>query len=626
MSSSTSLLDAEARLREGGGPHPPGAGTRHGGALYTAERALLVAALAAMASIPILEMLLRSTLGIGIPGASALTQHLTLVVGMAGAALAAREGRLLAISGLHAMLRGTSGKAARVISSAVTSAVAAALCVAAVQFVLSEREFGGDLIPGLPIWVVLLFLPAGFALIGLRMVLRAAPEWGGRALTLVLAVACVAATLYLPLPRDAVVTAGLVVLAGAIVLGAPVFVALGGAAVLLFWGAELPTASLSLDHYRLVVNPSLPAIPLFTMAGYFLAESGAPQRLVRVFDALFGRFRGGAAAVTVFAGAFFTAFTGASGITILALGGLLMPLLRGVGHSERSALGLVTSSGSLGVLLPPSLPLILYAVVAKVPMQELFLAAVLPGMTMALLLLLWGRRTAGRQPRAAGRFDAGAAKRAIAAAKWELLLPVVAFTALFGGFATPVEASAITALYAFFITTFVHRDLKLSRDVPRVVAESGLLVGGVLLILGVALGFTNYLVDAQIPDRAIEWATGTLESRIAFLIALNVFLLLVGCVMDIFSAIVVVVPIIVPVAAAFDVDPVHLGIIFLANMELGYLTPLVGMNVFFASYRFGKPVLEVCRAVLPFLGVLAIGVLVVTYVPALTTTLHSLIR
>jgi tripartite ATP-independent transporter DctM subunit len=619
----TSLLDAEARLRAGGGAHPQRA---DGGPLRTAERGLLVAALVAMGAIPVLEMLLRGTLGIGIPGSAALTQHLTLVVGMAGAALAAREGRLLAISGLHALLQGAVGGAARLASSAVTSAVAAALCAAAVQFVLSEREVGRDLIPGLPVWGVQLFLPAGFGLIALRMLWRAAPGWGGRALALAIAAVLLAAVQVLPLPRDAIVTAGLLTLGLAIVLGAPVFVALGGAALLLFWGAELPTVSLSLDHYRLVVNPSLPAIPLFTLAGYFLAESGAPQRLVRVFDALFGRFRGGAAAVTVFAGAFFTAFTGASGITILALGGLLMPLLRGVGHSERSALGLVTSSGSLGVLLPPSLPLILYAVVAKVPMQELFVAALLPGLTMILLLLVWGRHTAGRPAGRARSFDAREAGRAMVAAKWELLLPVVAFAALFGGFATPVEAAAITALYAFVITTFVHRDLELIRDVPRVVAECGLLVGGVLLILGVALGFTNYLVDAQIPDRAIEWATATLESRAAFLIALNVFLLLVGCVMDIFSAIVVVVPIIVPVAAAFGVDPVHLGSIFLANMELGYLTPLVGMNVFFASYRFGKPVLEVCRAVLPFLGVLLIGVLVVTYVPALTTALQVLSR
>ena len=590
--------------------------------LHRCEDALLTAALAAMALIPLAEMLLRSTLRIGIPASTALTQHLTLVVGMAGAALAARENRLLAISGLHALLGGT-GNIARVLSGAVTVAVAGALCLAAWQFVASEREVGRHLVGQLPVWAVQAFLPLGFGLVALRAAWHAAPHWSGRIAALALAAVLVAAVLYVPLPREARVTTGLIGLAAAIVLGAPVFVALGGAALLLFWGAELPTVSLSLDHYRLVVNPSLPAIPLFTLAGYLLAESAAPQRLVRVFDALFGRFRGGAAAVTVLAGAFFTAFTGASGITILALGGLLMPLLRGVGHSERSALGLVTSSGSLGVLLPPSLPLILYAIVAKVPMHELFLAALLPGITMALLLLLWGRHTAGPARPASKTLDLREAGRALAAAKWELLLPVVAFTALFGGFATPVEAAALTALYALFVVTVAHRDLKPVRDVPRVVVECGLLIGGVLLILGVALGFTNYLVDAQIPDRAIDWATATLQSRVAFLIALNLFLLAVGCVMDIFSAIVVVVPIIVPVAAAFGIEPVHLGIIFLANMELGYLTPLVGMNVFFASYRFGKPVLEVCRAVLPFLAVLLAGVLVVTYVPWLSTALQS---
>jgi tripartite ATP-independent transporter DctM subunit len=587
-----------------------------------AENALLALALAAMALIPILEMGLRGALSRGIPGATALTQHLTLVIGMVGAAIAAREGRLLAISGLHALLSGRATRFARIASGAVTAAVAGALGWAAFQFMLSEREAGKQLIAGLPVWWVQAFLPLGFGLIAARSVLGGARDLHGQAVTLVTAIALALAVAYLPLPHGSVVTGGLLVLLAAIVLGAPVFVALGGAALLLFWGEDLPTVSLSVDHYRLVVNPSLPAIPLFTLAGYFLAESGAPRRLVRVFDALLGRFRGGAAAVTVFAGAFFTAFTGASGITVLALGGLLMPLLRGVGHSERSALGLVTSSGSLGVLLPPSLPLILYAIVAKQPIQEMFLGALLPGLTMALLLLLWGRHTAGggRQRR---HFDAAELRSALWDAKWELGLPLVAFAALFGGFATPVEAAALTALYAFFVATLVHRDLRLKRDVPRVMTECGLLVGGVLLILGVALGFTNYLVDAQIPDRAIEWAQGTLQSRLAFLLALNAFLLAVGCVMDIFSAIVVVVPIIVPVALAFGVDPVHLGIVFLANMELGYLTPLVGMNVFFASYRFGKPVLEVCRAVLPFLAVLLVGVLLVTYVPWLTSALRS---
>ncbi|PWT72314.1 MAG: C4-dicarboxylate ABC transporter permease [Proteobacteria bacterium] len=588
----------------------------------TAENAVLSLALAAMALLPLAEMALRSTLNAGIPGAASLTQHLTLVVGMMGAAIAAREGRLLAISGLQAALVHRAGQFARLLSGAVAAAVAGALCYAASQFVQSEHEAGRQLIHGLPVWVVQSFLPLGFGLITVRLWWRAGETTLSRLAAAILIAVLIVALLLMPLPRDAIVWIGIGVLALAIALGAPVFVALGGTALLLFWGAELPIASLSLDHYRLVVNPSLPAIPLFTLAGYFLAESKAPQRLVRVFDALLGGFRGGAAAVTVLTGAFFTAFTGASGITILALGGLLMPLLKGSGHSERSSLGLVTSSGSLGVLLPPSLPLILYAVVAKVPMHQMFLGAVLPGLTMAMLLLLWGRQTAAKGPRNAARFDWREAASAIGAAKWELALPLVAFAALFGGFATPVEAAALTALYAFVITVLVHRDLGVRRDVPRVMTECGLLVGGVLLILGVALGFTNYLVDAQVPDRTIEWATGTLHSRWAFLAGLNVFLLLVGCVMDIFSAIVVVVPIIVPVAAAFGVDPVHLGIVFLANMELGYLTPLVGMNVFFASYRFGKPVLEVCRAVLPFLAVLLVGVLIITYIPGLTSVLR----
>jgi tripartite ATP-independent transporter DctM subunit len=589
--------------------------------LLGTEDVLLSIALGAMAIVPLAEVAMRATLHRGIPGAASLVQHLTLVVGMVGAAIAARENRLLAVAGLHAFLKGSHAATARVLSGAVTAAVAGGLCWAAVQFVASERDVGKQLIHGLPVWVIQAFLPLGFALIAARVLWNTSRRWSGRLLALSLFALSIVLLLYLPVARETLVWSGLLTLVAAIVLGAPIFVALGGAALLLFWGAQLPTASLSLDHYRLVVNPSLPAIPLFTLAGYFLAESGAPRRLVRVFDALLGGLRGGAAAVTVLAGAFFTAFTGASGITILALGGLLIPLLKGVGHSERSALGLVTSSGSLGVLLPPSLPLILYAVVAKVPMHDMFLGAILPGLTMAVLLLFWGRHTAGSGHPRARRFDVREARVAIIDAKWELLLPAVAFFALFSGLATPVEAAAVTALYAFVVEALVHRDLHWRRDVPRVMAEAGLLVGGVLLILGVALGFTNYLVDAQIPDHAIDWAKATLHSPWAFLAALNVFLLLVGCVMDIFSAIVVVVPIMIPVATAFGIDPVHVGIVFLANMELGYLTPLVGMNIFFASYRFGKPVLEVCRAVLPFLLVLLIGVLLITYLPWLTTAL-----
>jgi tripartite ATP-independent transporter DctM subunit len=376
----------------------------------------------------------------------------------------------------------------------------------------------------------------------------------------------------------------------------------------------------------MTVNPSLPAIPLFTLAGYFLAEGGASSRLVRVFRALVGNVRGGPAILTALICAFFTSFTGASGVTILALGGLLMPVLLSARYSQRNAIGLLTGAGSLGLMFPPALPLILYAVVAttigsNVTLKQMFLAGLVPGAVLVVLTSCWGvfqapRASAERRP-----FDPRELGRAAWIAKWELLLPVVSLVALFGGFATPVEAAAVTALYAFLIETLVYRDLKIRSRVPAVMAECGLLVGGVLLILGVAMGFTNYLVDAQIPDRAVEWVQGSIESRWVFLLTLNAFLLIVGCLMDIFSAIVVVVPLIVPVATAFGIDPVHLGIIFLANMELGYLTPPVGMNLFLSAYRFNKTVPEVIRAVIPMFLVLLLGVLLITYVPALSTTL-----
>jgi len=277
-------------------------------------------------------------------------------------------------------------------------------------------------------------------------------------------------------------------------------------------------------------------------------------------------------------------------------------------------------------MLPPGLPLVLYAIVAKISIEEMFLAGLLPGLLMVALIGAWGLRQAPRVATTDRAFDWREARSALLAAKWELLLPPIAFFGLFGGFATPVEAAALTAVYAFVVEVFIYRDLSLRRDVPRVMAECGLLVGGVLLILGVALGFTNYLVDARIPDRAVDWVTGALESRWTFLLALNLFLLLAGCLLDIFSATVVLVPLIVPLGLAFGVEPIHLGIIFLANMELGYLTPPVGMNLFFTAYRFGKPLPEVFRAVLAPIAVLAAAVLLITVFPALSMALPGLIR
>jgi tripartite ATP-independent transporter DctM subunit len=309
-------------------------------------------------------------------------------------------------------------------------------------------------------------------------------------------------------------------------------------------------------------------------------------------------------------------------VTIVAIGGLLMPVLLAEQYSEKSALGLVTGAGSLGLLLPPCLPLILYAIIAKVPIESVFLGGVIPGIVMIVVTAWWGiRQGQGGGPRQT--FEWSEARAAVWEAKWELLLPVVALAALFGGFATPVEASALTALYAFVTEVILYGDLNFRRDVVRVMTESGLVIGGVLLILGVALGLTNYLVDADVTAQTVEWTTHAIHSRWVFLLALNAFLLIVGCLMDVYSAIMIQVPILVPIAEAFGVDRIHLGIIFLANLELGYLTPPVGLNLFLSSYRFGKPVPEVLRAVTPILIVMFVGVLLITYVPWLSTALPA---
>lgn len=344
---------------------------------------------------------------------------------------------------------------------------------------------------------------------------------------------------------------------------------------------------------------------------------------MRVFDALVGSVRGGPAVVTVLACAFFTTFTGGSGVTILALGGLLLPILLQSGYSEKNALGLVTTGGALGILFPPCLPLILYAIAANVDVHSLFLAGVIPGVLLLVLIALLGR---AQQPavRSFRKFDARDAARAIWDAKWELALPFIVLAILFGGVATPVEAAAITALYALVVEVVVYRDYKRPGQLLKVFTDSGALVGGVLLILGVALGLTGFLVDAEVPQRAAEWVTASIHSKLAFLILLNLFLIAVGALMDIYSAIVVIVPLLIPLGVAFGIDPIHLGIIFLTNLELGYLIPPVGENLFIAAYRFNKPIGELARAVLPMVAILLVGVAAVSYVPQLSLFLVRL--
>lgn len=625
-------------------PEPKTSESTPPGRLAFLETLLLAAVLFAMIALPILEILLRRFFKMGIKACPQILQHLVLVVGVLGGALAAREKRLLSFTGATTFLRGWPALLASLLSATAGITISLWLAVAAGQFVSVERKAGEILAYSIPTWTLQLLLPIGFGVIALRILLTVSSSWWIRLIPLFLSLLLSLLFLHAaeetnlpspftslfqkipPLDRESFFLPAVVGLLLTTILGLPIFCAIGGAALLCFFTIAEPISSVSIAHYRLVTNPTLPTIPLFTLAGYLLAEGGASQRLIRLFQALFGSFRGGPAIVTVAVCAFFTSFTGASGVTILALAALLMPVLLDAGYEERTSLGLLTGSGSLGMLFPPCLPVILYAVVAKQEIETMFLAGVLPG---ALLVAMTGIYGVAKAPREASRrkpFCLREAGVAIWECKWELLIPVVALGGIFGGFATPVEASAVTAAYTLFVETVLYRDLRFFRDVPRVMAECGLLVGGVLLILGVALGLTDYLILEMIPDRVVEWVRASIESRYLFLLSLNLLLIVVGCLMDVFSAIIVMAPLLVPLGAAFEIDPVHLGIIFLANLELGYLTPPVGMNLFLSSYRFNRPILEVCRSIVPILLVQLTGVLLITYIPPLTTWLPSLLQ
>lgn len=553
----------------------------------------------------------------GLTGADDLLRHLTLVVGMLGGMAAARDGRLLAIGSLAENLPSRLRPAVSLFTGFVATAVAALLALAAWQFVATEATVSGTLAFGVPRIALQAVLPLGFAVLTWRLARRSHPTLALAVAVLLLAVVGAVAAARVEGGMEVLRVPLLAILGAALVLGAPIFVGLAGIALVFLFTAGDPVASVPLDHYDQVTNPLLASLPLFTLAGFVVAASRAGQRLVSVLRAWSGHLRGGPAVVTVLACAFFTAFTGGSGVTILALGGLLMPILLRSKYPEQAALGLVTGAGSLGVLFAPCLPLILYSVVAGVPINDMFLGAALPGLLLVLLACAWGIAVSP-PPAVERRFSWRKAWVATWRAKWELLLPVVPLTLIFGGYALPVPAAAITAAYALTVAAFINRDLPRGWKLVEVVAECGLLVGGVLLILGAAMGLTNLLVMEHVPDRLAAWLGTAFESRWTFLLALNAFLLLVGCLMDVFSAIVVIAPLVVPVAIAFGVDPVHLGVIFLANLELGFLTPPVGLNLFMSATRFNRPVMQVARASWPMLLVLAVGVALITAFPQLT--------
>jgi tripartite ATP-independent transporter DctM subunit len=404
------------------------------------------------------------------------------------------------------------------------------------------------------------------------------------------------------------------------VFGAPLFAVIAGTAMLGYQKEGIDLMAIAIEVLGIAEMPFLSAIPLFTFAGYLLSESQAPQRLVRLTNALLGWVPGGLALVALAACAFFTAFTGASGVTIIALGAILYPALLHDGYPENFNLGLVTASGSLGLLFAPSLPLILYGVIAEVPIDNLFRAGVLPGLLMLVMLSGWSLWVNRANRRPLHDFSFRDVWLALRESRWELPLPVVVLGGIYSGFFAVSEAAAVTALYALLVEVGILREIKV-RNLPRIMRESMLLVGAILLILGVSLASTNYMIDAGVPQRLLALVSEFVSSETSFLVLLLIFLLVLGAILDIFSAIVLVVPLILPIAAQYGVNDIHLGIVFLAAMQLGYLTPPVGLNLFIASYRFEKSIMEVCRATFPFLMILLISVIIITFWPQLSLVL-----
>lgn len=587
--------------------------------LVRLENSVALLAMAGIITLPLAEIVLRKWFATGIPGAAPFAQHLTMWVGMLGAAIAARDGKLLSLATGEFLAHSKTAHAAKVIAALVGSAVTTIFAVGAVNLVKLDRADGTEIAAGVPVWVADLVLPFAFAMIAARLVWGASTRWIWRAVALIGPVAGYWLATHPELLDGRPVWPALAIIFGASLLGAPIFVLLGGAAAVLFMAqGSKPTVLMITAYQELTGSAGLATIPLFTLAGYLLAEGKSSERLLRMFRSLVGWMPGGTAVASAALCAFFTLLTGGSGVTILALGGLLLPALLKDGYRDGFSVGLLTSSGSLGLLFPMSLPLILYAIIANIAMEDLFIGGLLPGTLMLVMLAVYGVREGLKSGAARPKFVASEALASLWNAKWEIGLPVVVITALLGGYATPVESAALAALYAFIMQRFVHRDLPTTGHVVRVTADSVGLVGGVLVILAVAVGLTNYMVNAQVPDALISWTTAHVESPLMFLLALNGFLLVVGMIMDIFSAIVVVVPLISGVAAAYGINPVHLGIIFVANLELGYLTPPLGLNLLLASVRFERPALQVMRAAMPMLVILAVGVLLITYFPWLT--------
>ena len=615
------------------------------GFLGRVDGKLLALAMICCAGFASLDFVLRNFGLASSPWFDRIPKYCTLAIAMLGASLATRQGNHIAIDIVHRFAPPKLGAWFRAISDSAICIICMYLAYASFEFLEGEFEAGAKELEVLPTWTIAALIVWGFAFCAWRFALRAmrfrpwlglcfffaavagslpnAVDWfperypdAERALDLITPLSDFAFA-YMPW------VAGLVILVG-FLTGMPLFGVLGGIAMLGFWVAESPIAAVPPSVYQLLDAPALVTLPLFTLMGAVLAKGNAPARLVRVARAWLGWAPGGLAVAAVVVCAFFTTFSGASGVTILALGVLLHQMLSEEGYSENTSLGLVTASGSIGLLFAPALPLIMYGIFAKVDIDHMFLAGILPGCLLILAVAGTGVALGRRSKLNTHPFEWAEAKASFRAAIWELLLPVIILGLLILGLADITEAAAVGAVYTLIVVGFIHKDLDLKTEMGEAITESGVLIGAVLVIVGLALGLVAYFVDVEIPQAIVAWAKANISNKIVFLLYTNLLLLVVGCLLDILSAIVIFVPLLVPVAQIFDVHPVHFGIIFLANLEIGYLTPPVGMNLFLSSFRFKKELPAIWKTVLPYLVVLFVALIIITYVPWLSTAFLDL--
>ena len=591
------------------------------------ENALTICVFSILTIFPAIEIFTRILGRPGVPASPILVQHMTLWIGFIGAVLATRQNKLLSLTRVPLFSSDKVFNNGRWIAKNISFVIIGSLFWGSISLVMIEYNYPIQISPGVYRWFIQLIMPAGFLLIAFQIFLKSSKEHLYRLLMLIIGV------LFIVIGnndifRDSVyflwISIGFILFS--MVYGTPIFIGLGGLAVLFFWHDYTPISAISAETYRIVVSPTLPTIPLFTLAGYILAESRSSERIFYLFRAAFGWIPGGTPIVIVFLCGFFTALTGGSGVAILALGGLLFPLLKKEGYSELFSLGLITLAGSLGLLFPPSLPLIIYGVTARVSIKDLFIGGLVPGILIALVIAAYSIFQGYSQHVERQSFNIQNIIKELKSSFWEVIIPILILFGVFGGYTTLVETSASLVIYVLLVEVFVYKDLKLN-DLPRIVLDCATLIGGVLIILGVAMGFTSYLVDAQIPMLLMDWVEQNISSKYVFLLLLNILLLVVGCLMDIFSAIIIIVPLITPLLSLFpDIHPVHLAVIFIANLELGYLTPPVGMNLFLSAYRFEKDMPTVYKATLPFFLLSVLIVLAITYIPIISLGLLKLLQ